>query len=111
MIKKVKCAVIGATGAVGQVFMWMLANHPWFDLVYPVASAARAGQKYAEGVHWVLPFEMPESIRDLEIKEFSYEDMKESGVKIVFSALPANIACEAEAVLRDEGFWVFSNAA
>ena len=111
MVKKVKCAVIGATGAVGQVFMWMLARHPWFNLIYPTASAARVGQKYHESVHWVLPFEMPANIADLEIKEFSYEKMKKAGVKVVFSALPANIACEAEALLRDEGFWVFSNAA
>ena len=54
---------------------------------------------------------MPANIADLEIKEFSYEKMKKAGVKVVFSALPANIACEAEALLRDEGFWVFSNAA
>ena len=111
MVKKVKCAVIGATGAVGQVFMWMLARHPWFNLIYPTASAARVGQKYHESVHWVLPFEMPANNADLEIKEFSYEKMKKAGVKVVFSALPANIACEAEALLRDEGFWVFSNAA
>ena len=111
MVKKVKCAVIGATGAVGQVFMWMLARHPWFNLIYPTASAARVGQKYHESVHWVLPFEMPANIADLEIKEFSYEKMKKAGVKVVFSALPANIACEAEALLRDKGFWVFSNAA
>lgn len=111
MVKKVKAAVIGATGAVGQVFMWMLAKHPWFNLVYPTASAARVGQKYHESVHWVLPFEMPDNISNLEIKEFSYEKMKKAGVQVVFSALPANIACEAEALLREEGFWVFSNAA
>lgn len=110
-MKKIKCAVVGATGAVGQVFMWMLADHPWFDAIYPTASAARVGQKYKESVHWVLPFEMPENIANIEIREFSYEEMKKAGVKIVFSALPANIACEAEALLRDEGFWVFSNAA
>ena len=38
--KKIKVAVLGATGAVGQVFMWMLSDHPWFELSYVTASAA-----------------------------------------------------------------------
>ena len=60
MDKKIKVAVIGATGAVGQVFMWMLSDHPWFELSYVTASAARVGQKYGATAHWVMPFEMPE---------------------------------------------------
>ena len=89
MEKKIKVAVIGATGAVGQVFMWMLSDHPWFELSYVTASAARVGQEYGKTVHWVMPFEMPESIKTMEVREMSIPQMKESGVKIVFSALPA----------------------
>lgn len=111
MDKKIKVAVMGSTGAVGQVFMWMLANHPWFELSYATASAARVGLKYASTVHWVMPFEMPKSVRDVEVKEFNIEAMKEAGVKIVFSALPAEVAREAEPQLRDSGLYVFSNAA
>ena len=80
--KRIKVAVIGATGAVGQVFMWMLSSHPWFELTYATASAARVGQRYADTVHWVMPFEMPESIKDMTVKEFNYSKMKEAGVKI-----------------------------
>jgi len=111
MEKKIKVCVMGATGAVGQVFMWMLSNHPWFELSYVTASAARVGQKYASTVHWVLPFEMPEEIKDIEVKEFSFDAMKEAGIQIVFSALPATVASEAEPQLRARGFYVFSNAA
>ncbi len=111
MDKKIKVAVMGATGAVGQVFMWMLADHPWFELAYATASASRVGLKYASTVHWVMPFEMPKNVRDVEVKEFNMEAMKEAGVKIVFSALPAEVAREAEPQLRDNGFYVFSNAA
>ncbi|MGE4454465.1 MAG: aspartate-semialdehyde dehydrogenase [Sphaerochaeta sp.] len=111
MEKKIKVAVMGATGAVGQVFMWMLADHPWFELTYATASASRVGLKYASTVHWVMPFEMPQKIRDVEVKEFNIEAMQEAGVKIVFSALPAEVASEAEPQLRDNGFYVFSNAA
>jgi len=111
MDKKIKVAVMGATGAVGQVFMWMLADHPWFELTYATASASRVGLEYASTVHWVMPFEMPKNIRDVQVKEFNMEAMKEAGVKIVFSALPAEVAREAEPQLRDNGFYVFSNAA
>ena len=109
--KKFKVAVIGATGAVGQVFMWMLSDHPWFELSYVTASAARVGQKYGATVHWVMPFEMPECLRDMEVREFNFEAMKKAGVQIVFSALPAAVAREAEPQLRANGFYVFSNAA
>lgn len=109
-MNKIKVAVIGATGAVGQVFMWMLADHPWFEVVYLTASAARINQAYASTVHWLLPFEMPHSIRDRVISEFSAETMKNRGVQIVFSALPTNVAAEAEPLLREKGFYVFSNA-
>lgn len=111
MENKIKVAVMGATGAVGQVFMWMLSDHPWFELAYCTASAARVGQKYASTAHWVMPFEMPEAIKDIDVKEFNFDAMKEAGVKIVFSALPAAVAMEAEPQLRARGFYVFSNAA
>ena len=88
MDKKFKVAVIGATGAVGQVFMWMLSDHPWFELSYVTASAARVGQKYAATVHWVMPFEMPDSIREMEVREFNFEAMKKEGVQIVFEEQP-----------------------
>ena len=111
MNEKIKVAVMGSTGAVGQVFMWMLADHPWFELSYCTASAARVGQTYASTVHWVMPFEMPENIKDIELKDFDFDEMEAAGVQIVFSALPAAIANEAEPQLRARGFYVFSNAA
>jgi len=111
MEKKINVAVIGATGAVGQVFMWMLADHPWFNVVYATASAARVGLTYSSTTHWILPLEMPSAIKDIEMKEFNFNSMKEANVQIVFSALPANIAREAEPQLRAQGFYIFSNAA
>ncbi|MHC1691488.1 MAG: aspartate-semialdehyde dehydrogenase [Sphaerochaetaceae bacterium] len=107
---KIKVAVIGATGAVGQVFMWMLADHPWFEVAYITASAARVNQEYASTVHWLLPFEMPTAIKQIMIEEFNADAMKARGVRIVFSALPTQVAAEAEPHLREQGFYVFSNA-
>jgi aspartate-semialdehyde dehydrogenase len=111
MEKKIKVAVIGATGAVGQVFMWMLSDHPWFELTYLTASSARVGLKYGATTHWIIPVEMPLNVRDMEVREFNFEAMKKAGVQIVFSALPAEVAREAEPQLRANGFYVFSNAA
>lgn len=109
--KKIKVAVIGATGAVGQVFMWKLAEHPWFEVAYATASASRSGQSYAETTHWILPIEMPKAIHNITMKEFNIQSMKDEGVQIVFSALPAGVAREAEPQLRANGLYVFSNAA
>mgnify|MGYP000103125177 CR=1 FL=1 len=109
-MEKIKVAIIGATGAVGQVFMWMLSDHPWFDVEYITASAARIGQRYGSSVHWVIPFEIPEKIKPLEIKGYDLDAMKDAGVQIVFSAMPADVAKTAEPELRDHGFYVFSNA-
>jgi len=109
-MEKIKVAVIGATGAVGQVFMWMLADHPWFEIEYITASAARIGQKYGNSVHWVLPFEMENIIKPIVIQEYDLAAMKAAGVQIVFSAMPADVAKTAEPELRDYGFYIFSNA-
>lgn len=109
-MKKIKVAVIGSTGAVGQVFMWMLSDHPWFETAYVTASAARIGQRYGDSAHWVIPFEIPESVADMEIREFNIEAMREAGVKIVFSAMPAEISKSMEPELRSNGFYVFTNA-
>ncbi len=109
-MEKIKVAIIGATGAVGQVFMWMLSNHKWFEIEYITATAARTGEKYGKSVHWVLPFEMAEVLKGIELKEYNLEAMKEAGVQIVFSAMPAEVARVAEPELRDAGFYVFSNA-
>lgn len=108
--KKIKAALFGSTGAVGQVFMWMLYDHPWFELTRVVASKSRVGKKYGEEVHWILPQEIPEEILPLEIKDFDIEGMKEEGIQVVFSALPHVAAKDIEPALIKAGFRVFSNA-
>ncbi len=108
--KKIKAALFGATGAVGQVFMWMLHDHPWFELTRVVASESREGKDYGSEVHWILPQEIPEEILSLEIASFNIEEMREQGIQIVFSALPNHIAEKIEPQLIEAGFAVFSNA-
>ena len=59
--KKLKVGVLGATGMVGQRFLVLLENHPWFDVVVVAASARSAGQTYEEavGARWKLEVPMP----------------------------------------------------
>ncbi len=107
---KIKAALFGATGAVGQVFMWMLYDHPWFELTRVIASDSRIGKNYGEEVHWILPLEIPAEILPLEIKGFDIDAMKAEGIQVVFSALPDAIASTIEPKLIEAGFHVFSNA-
>ena len=109
-MEKVNVAVIGATGIVGQVFMWMLSDHRWFRPVYVSASSSRCGSIYGNEIKWQLPFPMPDTIRNFQLHDIDPERMKKCGVEIVFSALPAGVAKKIEPQLRDHGFYVFSNA-
>ena len=104
--KKLKAAVIGATGAVGQRFVQLLAQHPWFDLTVLAASERSAGRKYAEACNWVLDEEMPERVREMTVvpAEPGFD------ADIVFSALPADLARDLEPQFARSGYFVFSNA-
>lgn len=108
--RKIKTAVLGATGAVGQVFMWMLQDHPWFEIIHITASSSRKGKVYGDEVHWVVPQEIPQTMLNLELNELDIDKMKEEGVEVIFSAMPTELAAEWEPKLRDAGFYIFSNA-
>jgi aspartate-semialdehyde dehydrogenase len=109
-VEKVRVGLLGCTGIVGQVFVWMLSDHDWFELSFISASPSRSGQLYGDEVRWMLPFQMPERIRCREIETLDYSRLRELGIRIVFSALPSEIAKTMEPRLRENGFWVFSNA-
>lgn len=105
---KIPVAVLGATGMVGQRFVQLLANHPWFELKALTASERSVGKRYAEAAKWYLHPPMPEGVRDIEVKPT--EERSIEGAKIVFSALPANIARQIEPALAAAGYAVASNA-
>jgi aspartate-semialdehyde dehydrogenase len=104
----VNVGVLGATGAVGQRFVEILANHPWFDLVTLAASDRSAGKPYGKVVNWRLDTPFPESIAKVKVSPTSPESMKD--VDLVFSALPAEIASDVEVEFADAGIGVCSNA-
>jgi aspartate-semialdehyde dehydrogenase len=89
-MKKYKVGIIGATGMVGQRFVTLMENHPWFDLTAVAASARSAGKTYGEAVssRWAMAPPVPASARGLVIKS-AQDDISEiaSEVDFVFSAV------------------------
>lgn len=104
---KKRVAILGATGTVGQRFVQMLANHPLFEIVALAASEASAGKKYGEVVHWHLPGEIPEKVRDMTVVNIDTT----FDCDYIFSALPSDVAGPIETRLVEQGYIVFSNAA
>ena len=104
---QIPVAVIGATGSVGQRFVSLLDNHPWFKVVALAASDRSIGQPYAQACRWVLNDPMPEFARDMVVLPATPEAID---AKIVFSALPADLAKVLEPQFAKAGFAVCSNA-
>jgi aspartate-semialdehyde dehydrogenase len=104
----IKVGVLGATGAVGQRFVQLLSDHPWFDLVTLTASERSAGKKYGDVVNWKLDAPFPEKMRNLAVSPTTVKGAK--GVELVFSALPAEIAGQVEDDFSRAGIAVCSNA-
>jgi aspartate-semialdehyde dehydrogenase len=104
----INVGVLGATGAVGQRFVELLADHPWFNLTTLAASERSANKPYEKVVNWRLDTPFPEKIAKLKVTPTSPKGMKD--VDLVFSALPAEIATDVESEFADAGIAVCSNA-
>jgi aspartate-semialdehyde dehydrogenase len=106
MAKKIPVGVLGATGAVGQRFIQLLADHPWFEVAEVVASDRSAGKSYREACTWRLPTPLPDVVASLTVKG---ADAKLSA-PIQFSGLDSSVAGEVETRLASEGHAVISNS-
>ncbi len=100
--------VLGATGAVGQKFIRLLENHPWFTVKVIGASKRSAGKKYIEAAHWIEKTELPSKVADLEVQEC--EPGNFTNVDFVFSGLDSSVAEEIERNFAAAGIPVISNA-
>jgi len=105
--KRIPVAVLGATGAVGQVFVRLLADHPWFRLAELAASERSAGRTYADAAHWIGADDIPASVRGMTVLAC---DPSSVASPVVFSALDASVAREVEAAFARAGRTVLSNA-
>ena len=104
---QIPVAVLGATGSVGQRFISLLDNHPWFKVVALAASDRSVGQKYADACRWVLNDPMPGYAHDMVVIPATTDCID---AKIVFSALHNEIAKDLEPQFAQAGFAVCSNA-
>lgn len=105
-MSKIKVAILGATGAVGQRFIQLLENHPWFDVHELVGSDRSAGRFYGEAARWTLDGVPPDAIRDMRVLPLD-ADLESP---LVFSALPKEPAVEREPALAAAGHIVSTNA-
>ncbi len=105
-MQKLNVAILGATGAVGQRFIQLLEDHPWFQVREVVGSARSAGRRYADAAHWVLNGNPPADVASLMVKALD----EPLGSPLVFSALPKEAASLRELALAAEGHVVCTNA-
>ncbi|MCD7842760.1 MAG: aspartate-semialdehyde dehydrogenase [Lachnospiraceae bacterium] len=89
MEQKLKVGILGATGMVGQRFISLLENHPWFEVVTVAASPRSAGKTYEEAVggRWKMTTPMPEGVKNLIVKNVNEVEDVAATVDFVFSAV------------------------
>ena len=89
MEKKLRVGILGATGMVGQRFISLLEDHPWFQVVTVAASARSAGKTYEEAVgdRWKMTSPMPEAVKKLVVMNVAEVEKVASTVDFVFSAV------------------------
>jgi len=103
---EIKVGVLGATGAVGQRFVQLLENHPWFRITALAASERSAGRPYPEAATWRLDTPIPEAAREMTVTRC------EPGLDcdLVFSGLDSSVAGPIEAAFAAAGYAVVSNS-
>jgi len=104
---KLRVGILGATGAVGQKFVALLKNHPWFEISALAASDRSAGKSYGEAVHWMEDRLLPSSVASLIVQNANSEVLD---CDFVFSGLDSSVAGEIEERYARAGYPVISNA-
>jgi len=105
-MSKLKVAILGATGAVGQRFVQLLERHPWFEVSALTGSDRSVGRRYGEICTWVLTGSIPPYARDMIVlpSEAGFD------ARLVFSALPSDQARDIEPAFAKAGHAICSNA-
>ena len=102
----IEVGVLGATGMVGQQFIALLAQHPWFKVTWLGASGRSAGKAYRDAAAWRLPSSLPEDVAALDV------DAATPGraPKLVFSGLDSSVAGDIEGAFAQAGHFIISNS-
>lgn len=103
---KIKVGILGATGSVGQKFIELLKDHPWFEIAELGASERSAGKKYIDATNWIMMQPLQNEIAKMTIKECipNFES------KLIFSGLDSSVAGEIETQFAEAGYFVISNS-
>jgi aspartate-semialdehyde dehydrogenase len=107
MTKKTPVGILGATGTVGQRFIQLLEQHPWFEVAWLAASDRSAGKSYAEAAKWNLSTPLPERIARMTVSPAAPDS---SAPRLIFAALDAKAAREIEPAFAAAGHAVVSNS-
>ena len=105
-----KVGILGATGMVGQRFIQLLSNHPWFEIVWLAASDRSAGKTYAQACRWKLGTPLPAKIAAMKVQPNVPESCEGELPKIIFAALDSDVAKELEPLFAAAGCAVISNS-
>ena len=116
MDRKIKVGILGATGMVGQRFVTLLADHPWFEITALAASARSAGKTYEEAVggRWKMQTPMPDSVKGITVEDVADVDRVSGMADMCFSAVDMSkeeIKAIEEAYARTETPVVSNNSA
>ena len=116
MERKLRVGILGATGMVGQRFISLLENHPWFEVVTVAASPRSEGKTYEEAVgdRWKMQTPMPEAVKSLVVMNVNEVEKVAAGVDFVFSAVDMSkeeIKAIEEAYAKTETPVVSNNSA
>lgn len=116
MSQKLRVGILGATGMVGQRFISLLENHPWFEVVTVAASPRSAGKTYEEAVggRWKMTTPMPEAVKKLVVMNVNEVERVAASVDFVFSAVDMSkeeIRAIEEAYAKTETPVVSNNSA
>lgn len=106
-MSRIPVGVLGATGAVGQRFISLLAQHPWFELTDLLASERSAGKRYGDAVNWILESPLSPDVANMSVRLGKPGNIK---ARVLFSALPTDDAEVMEPALAAAGHYIFSNA-
>lgn len=115
MKQKIKVGILGATGMVGQQYIHLLENHPWFEVAYVAASPQSAGKKYKDALRsgWIVAGDIPPSAADLTVEDVANVEKAAKKCQLVFSAFELSDKDEIrtrENEYAAAGMPVFSNA-
>src|SRR3954469_15548954 len=104
----IEVGILGATGMVGQQFISLLAQHPWFKVTWLGASERSAGQAFRAAAAWRLPTALPDNVAALTVNNATGAAGR--APKLVFSGLDSSVAGDIEGAFAQAGHVIVSNS-